>query len=677
MLQPEIHPTREVEGVSALGYQRQRFFLILSLCGTVLPAVVVLHSPSANSNATLALSTTTQPHRALAIPVPTPPAVPPVTPRPPVLSARRLPSMDRTGARQSSSGLQFSSAGPSAVALLGAAAVATVGAVAGMAAAVLRLVPGRPAVAPEFAMFAVGPAAEQDPLRYPLARQGRTATALHTQRVGLIDGSSSTTSSGSKNSSGLGAGEAVSPRVAQFQALVQDLLQQAVRTGPAGARRTFQAATAVLDTAREFLRAGAADPPPVVLRKLFERLGSTYIKLGQFIASSPSLFPAEYVKEFQKCLDSTPPVAWPVIRNIIERDLGRSIDDVFESVDRVPLATASIAQVHAAVLKGGRQEVVIKVLKPGVADVLDVDLTFLTSAAKVLEFLNPRLSRVSLADILSDIRKSMMEEVDFTIEAQNIRDFQNYLDKNGIEVATAPFVYPAASSKKVLTMERLRGAPLIDLASIRAITDVDPELVLINALNVWLGSVLASRSFHADVHAGNLLVLPDGRVGFIDFGIVGRISPITFQSVEKFLLSLSKRDFDMMAVSLVTMGATGYNFREGNAAQVNMAEFSADLKKLFEGLLNLDPNLVVVGATDRTTGETVVSSSVSFDQEEITNILVDLVEVTEKHGLRLPREFILLVKQILYFDRYVQALAPDLQVLNDDRVRLAQDAMGR
>ena len=105
-----------------------------------------------------------------------------------------------------------------------------------------------------------------------------------------------------------------------------------------------------------------------------------------------------------------------------------------------------------------------------------------------------------------------------------------------------------------------------------------------------------------------------------------------------------------------------------------MVEFAADLKELFEGLFNLDPQYVVRGRTDQATGQTILNATVEFDPDEVNNILLDLVKVTEKHGLRLPREFVLLVKQILYFDRYVQALAPDLQVLNDDRIELAQDA---
>ena len=227
-------------------------------------------------------------------------------------------------------------------------------------------------------------------------------------------------------------------------------------------------------------------------------------------------------------------------------------------------------------------------------------------------------------------------------------------------------------------MERLRGAPLTDLAGIKkAAPRADPEEVLINALNVWLGSVLSCPSFHADVHAGNVLVLPDGRVGFIDFGIVGRISPVTFKSVEQFLMSVQLQNFDLMAQSLVTMGATQYNGgqepKRKEVSDIDMSQFSADLKILFQDILNLDPEYIVRAQSDRATGQTMVTGSVQFDEDEIANILLDLGRVTENYGLRLPRDFVLLVKQILYFDRYVQALAPELQVLNDDRVRLAQD----
>jgi aarF domain-containing kinase len=156
--------------------------------------------------------------------------------------------------------------------------------------------------------------------------------------------------------------------------LAQEAADIALRSGPVGIRRTAQAADAILSVARAqagLLGAGRQPGrPAAVLRELFERLGATYIKLGQFIASSPTLFPEEYVLEFQKCLDSTEPVPFSVIRRTVESDLGMTLEDVFESVDQTPLATASVAQVHAAVLRGSRRDVVIKVLKPGVEDVL-------------------------------------------------------------------------------------------------------------------------------------------------------------------------------------------------------------------------------------------------------------------------------------------------------------------
>ncbi|KAL5711250.1 hypothetical protein ACHQM5_021725 [Ranunculus cassubicifolius] len=135
---------------------------------------------------------------------------------------------------------------------------------------------------------------------------------------------------------------------------------------------------------------------PVYLRKLFERMGATYIKLGQFIASAPTMFPPEYVQEFQRCFDKAPPVPFVEIEAILRQELGGNINAVYEYVDPVPLASASIAQVHGARLKGSGEDVVIKVLKPGIEDVLVADLNFVYVVARLLEFLNPELSRASL-----------------------------------------------------------------------------------------------------------------------------------------------------------------------------------------------------------------------------------------------------------------------------------------
>lgn len=457
--------------------------------------------------------------------------------------------------------------------------------------------------------------------------------------------------------------EVLYSRVEEVQKLAQEAAELALLSGPAGLRRTVQAAQAAIAVGRDqFTRIRDSrdiDPPQVILRQLFEQLGATYIKLGQFIASSPTLFPPEYVNEFQKCLDQAPPVPFPTIRRTVEAELGMALEDVFESVDPIPLASASVAQVHAAILRGSRRDVVIKVLKPGVEDTLVTDLNFLYIASRALEVAAPDVSRASLSSVAADIRESMLAEVDFRNEATHIEQFATYLDATGLRrLATCPQLYRQYCTRKVLVMERLRGAPLTDLDAIRTVTrGADPEAVLINALNVWFGSVVGAETFHADVHAGNLFVLPDSRVGFIDFGIVGRISQPTWRAIEAFLRATAVGDYDVMARALVTIGAA--------AGDVNYDAFAADLKDLASSLEAIDPQVVVTAGADGAT-----AASVLADDAAINKFLLDLVRVGEDNGVRFPREFALLIKQILYFDRYTRVLAPTLRVFQDERVNL-------
>lgn len=288
------------------------------------------------------------------------------------------------------------------------------------------------------------------------------------------------------------------------------------------------------------------------LRKVFEQLGATYIKLGQFIASSPTVFPAEYVEEFQACLDKTPTVPYYVIRKIIQDDLKRPLQNIFASIDPSPLASASIAQVHRATLKDGT-EVVIKVRKPGVDSTLQADLAFLLVASKLIEFINPGISSLSLANIVSDIRESMLDELDFRKEAQNLINFRDFLWKNNVVDATAPEPFLEFSRERVLTMEFFRGVPLVDLEGVKSFAN-EPQLTLMNALRTWAMTVATNDLFHADLHAGNLLGLRDGRVGFIDFGIVGKISDSFRTAVSNlFTASVCTRKIQPIKRSILLM----------------------------------------------------------------------------------------------------------------------------
>ncbi|KAF4349750.1 hypothetical protein G4B88_029498 [Cannabis sativa] len=380
---------------------------------------------------------------------------------------------------------------------------------------------------------------------------------------------------------------------------------------------------------------------PLYLRKLFERMGATYIKLGQFIASAPTLFPPEYVQEFQNCFDRAPSVPFDEIKKILSEELGRPIESVYEYVDPIPIASASIAQVHGAKLRGSREDVVIKVLKPGIEDILVADLNFVYVVARLLEFVNPELSRTSLAGIVQDIRQSMLEEVDFQKEAANIESFRRYLEAMGLtQQATAPKVYYQCSTRRVLTMQRLYGVPLTDLDTISSLV-TSPETSLITALNVW------QFCLHVNPFMQMYTQGICGSCVMAALGIVGRIAPKTWAAMEVFLSSIATEEYESMASALIEMGATNTD--------------------------DLDTEVVVATARGTTTGATAVSANVIVDERQMNALFLDVVRVSESYGLKFPREFALLLKQLLYFDRYTRLLAPNLNMLQDQRISIASN----
>lgn len=412
-----------------------------------------------------------------------------------------------------------------------------------------------------------------------------------------------------------------------------------------GALRIGQT-TAVLSKFGLAYALGDRPPAPRLLRQIFEQLGATYIKLGQFIASSPTFFPPEYVEEFRYCLDQTPPLPFSVMRDILSEELGRPLHEIYSEIDPKPLASASIAQVHAARLVSG-EDVVIKIQKPGVANILLTDLNFLYVAARVLEMLAPKISWTSLSGIVEEIQRTMMEECDFYKEARNLKVFRQFLLDTHNDQATVPRVYEQCSTMRVLTMERMYGVPVTDLESIRKYCK-DPERTLITAMNTWFSSLTQCEFFHADVHAGNLLVLEDGRVAFIDFGIVGRIAPGTWQAISDFISAIMVGNFEGMADAMARIGVT--------KKEVNTAVLAEDIRRLYQKMDSMVPDYNVLDP--------------SGNQDDINGILMDLVKLGEQHGLHFPREFALLLKQFLYFDRYIHILAPELDIFMDERLNM-------
>ncbi|MBB3046666.1 putative unusual protein kinase regulating ubiquinone biosynthesis (AarF/ABC1/UbiB family) [Litorivivens lipolytica] len=422
---------------------------------------------------------------------------------------------------------------------------------------------------------------------------------------------------------------------------------QMAELGVRGSVRLLQTFSAVYPKALRWLIDWRV-PAPAEMRELFESLGVTYIKFGQFIASSPSIFPKEYVDEFQKCLDQTPAIPFRKVKAIIEEDLGKPLDRVFEHISPQPLASASIAQVHAATLLSGEQ-VVVKVQKPGVKETLTTDLNAVYLMTRLCERIIPNLDRGSIADLVEEMYQAMLDECDFVKEADNLIHFSRFLNDSGNTSVVVPKPNLEASNERVLTMERFYGVALTDMEALKA-SGHDAAESLFNAMNTWFASLTQCAFFHADLHSGNLMLLNNGQVGFIDFGMVGRIKPSVWEATFKLFMAVNEQDYQTMAESMLAIGVT--------RSEVDVDALARDIQHLFGRLDAMEPEYLL--------------GSGGSEPDGVTSLMSELGDIAKSYGIRFPRSFTLLLKQFLYFDRYMDLLAPGANIFGDDRVTLYQ-----
>lgn len=390
-----------------------------------------------------------------------------------------------------------------------------------------------------------------------------------------------------------------------------------------------------------------------LMREAFEQMGVTYIKLGQFIASTPSIFPREYVLAFQGCLDQTTPVPFAKIRSVLIEELetdSRGLGDIFSYIDPVPLASASIAQVHKAVLADGRQ-VALKVQKPNVDTVMHTDLSVLHSVFWTLEKLVPNLKAANLAPIVDEMRARMLAETDFIAESRHIEQFLAHLKQVGNTKVTAPTVHHELSTKRVLVMDLLMGKSLIDDSLIwDGTAGRNSKQIMSDVLDTWFLSLMMTGEFHADLHAGNLMLLDDGRIAFLDFGLMGQIQPSSLQACFGLVQSLQISDYRAMAQAMVNIGMTH------TADKMDIDRLADDLHKM---LGKITPNTQPTAKTDA-------------NNDSLNAMMLEMVEIGKRHGIHFPRDFALLVKQLLYFDRFMVTLAPDMELFEGERLDLVK-----
>lgn len=259
---------------------------------------------------------------------------------------------------------------------------------------------------------------------------------------------------------------------------------------------------------------------PERLRMVFEELGPTFIKLGQLLSTRPDLIPADFLDELAKLQDDIPPFSLDEVNTIFQEELGRAPEEIFHYFDTEPLAAASIGQVHRARLDSGA-EVVVKVQRPGIENVIAVDLEILAHIADLMEQYLEEVQGHRPSAIVHEFARSLSREIDFSIELANVQRFSRQFEGN--PAIHVPLVYPELSTDRVLVMEYVLGIKSSKVEQLRE-QGYDLPLIAKRGANLVMEQIFVHGFFHSDPHPGNVFILPNNVVCFIDFGQMGRLS---------------------------------------------------------------------------------------------------------------------------------------------------------
>jgi predicted unusual protein kinase regulating ubiquinone biosynthesis (AarF/ABC1/UbiB family) len=375
----------------------------------------------------------------------------------------------------------------------------------------------------------------------------------------------------------------------------------------------------------------------IALRRSFADLGPTYVKFGQLVASSPGLFPAVLCDEFRHLLDHVPAESAKVVRRTVREDFGRPVREVFATFNDVPVASASMAQVHVATLHDGRR-VAVKVRRPKLRRRMEQDLRLMRLLAKVLEQAGTLGEVANPGAVIDDFATTLRAELDFRNESRWMTEFETNLRGFGEnDQVVVPKPVAGLVTRRVLVMNFIDGRPVDDVVALAA-DGHDLEELLLAAIRAWAEGALVHGLFHGDVHAGNLMVTDGGNIAFLDFGIMGEVTGETRELLLNTLpVVLFGGDFTRAANVIVTLGAA--------TRPVDLAALARDLEAMAQPLL----------------GSTL--ADVNYGE-----LLSQILTVAARYRLRLPREMVLLAKQLLYFERYAKAMAPDYRILSDPRI---------
>jgi predicted unusual protein kinase regulating ubiquinone biosynthesis (AarF/ABC1/UbiB family) len=364
------------------------------------------------------------------------------------------------------------------------------------------------------------------------------------------------------------------------------------------------------------------------VRDTFLELGPTFIKLGQLFSTRADLFPAEYVEELSKLQDRVPAFGYEVVEKIIERELGKSISELFASFDPVPLAAASLGQVHQSQLHSG-ENVVIKVQRPGLQKLFTIDLEILRGIAKYFQNHRKWGKGRDWMGIYDECCKILWEETDYLQEGQNADTFRRNF--RGEDWVVVPRIFWRYSSPQVLTLEYLPGIKISHYEALEA-AGIDRKQIALLSAQAYLRQILADGFFHADPHPGNVAVSPDGQLIFYDFGMMGKIGILTKEKLMGTLSGIVQKNADQVLSSLMDLGVI--------AAVGDISPMRRSIQYMLDNFMDKP-----------------------FEAQSISQISDDLYEIAYDQPFRFPATFTFVMRAFSTIEGVGKGLDPDFNFM--------------
>ncbi|MCI0332633.1 MAG: AarF/ABC1/UbiB kinase family protein [Planctomycetes bacterium] len=363
------------------------------------------------------------------------------------------------------------------------------------------------------------------------------------------------------------------------------------------------------------------------IRLALEELGPTFIKLGQILSTRPDQVGMGLAQELQKLQTSVACDKPQVVRETIEEELERPLDELFQDFDPTPLASASIGQAHRARLHSG-EHVVVKVQHAGIRRRMEIDLDILAGLAQLADKL-PELQPYRPQATVAEFRRVVRRELDFAREARNLEQFaRNFAGNRHVRI---PQLYPKLSTSRVLTMEWLDGAKLSDPA-VRHLPNVDLSKVTRYGADMYLEMIFHHGFYHGDPHPGNLVVLPDNAIGLLDFGMVGRLDEQLREDIEDMLGAIVTQDSQQLTSLVMRLGAAPPGLDEP-ALSVDLSEF------------------------------VVHYANQPIDSFDLAGALTEMIEIVQRYRIALPSSLAMLIKVLVMLDGTVRMLEPTFSLM--------------